>query len=320
MIAALGRLLPVHPSVLRHHGVLGMNRRNARYILPFNPRHFYPRVDDKLATKEICREHGIPTPRTFAVIRRHGDLARLEDLVSGYRQFVFKPACGSGGRGVVVIEAHDAAGFRTAGRETMSLVELRHHVSTTLSGLHSLGGQVDRAIMEQRIVRHPAFDSLAVRGTPDVRVVLYRRVPVMAMIRLPTEASRGRANLHQGAVGAGIDLCTGTTTSGVWQDRCVARHPDTGVSIVGFRVPYWRSLLTAAMQLADALGLDYVGTDLVVDTRAGAVVLEANARPGLAIQVANRLGLLPRLEYVAAQNRADMPIDRRWELLARLPS
>lgn len=311
---------PTRPSVLRANGVLGMNCRNARYILPSNPRRFYPRVDDKLVTKEICHQHGIPVPKTLAVIARYGDLAALEQLVAEHQEFVIKPACGSGGRGLVVIESHDDTGFKTAGREVMSLAQLRHHISTTLSGLYSLGGQVDRAIMEQRIVRHEAFDPVAVRGTPDIRIVLYRRVPVMAMIRLPTNLSRGRANLHQGAIGAGIDLQTGRTTGGVWRNRVVLEHPDTHVSITGFQIPVWQPLLAIAVELADALQLEYVGVDLVVDAEKGPVVLEGNARPGLAIQLANRVGLLPRLAVVDGWIRREMTVSQRIEFVASLPS
>ena len=47
-------------------------------------------------------------------------------------------------------------------------------------------------------------------------------------------------------------------------------------------------------------GLGYVGADVVLDARRGPVILELNARPGLAIQVANRAGLLPRLRAVEA--------------------
>ena len=51
------------PSAIARAGILGMNRRNADFILPGNPRAHYPGVDDKLLTKRICERHGIPIPR-----------------------------------------------------------------------------------------------------------------------------------------------------------------------------------------------------------------------------------------------------------------
>jgi alpha-L-glutamate ligase-like protein len=162
------------------------------------------------------------------------------------------------------------------------------------------------------------MERIAVGGTPDVRVILYRNVPVMAMVRLPTIQSEGRANLHQGAAAAAVHLVTGRTFGGVCNSRMITRHPDTGELIGGLEIPGWRDLLTAAMKLADALEMGYIGVDFVVDAKIGPVVLEANARPGLAIQVAHRIGLLPRLKLVESMPREALVGNRRWDLLPRL--
>jgi len=310
------------PAELRKRGVLGINRRNADFVLRANRRALYPRVDDKLLTKQISETRGVPVPATYGVFERYGDVRRFDEWVGERREFVIKPAKGSEGRGIVVIVGRAGADFLTASGERLTVAEARYHLAAILSGLYSLGGQPDSAIVEQRIQRHPAFDSVAVGGTPDVRVVLYRCVPVMAMIRLPTKASRGRANLHQGAVAAGVHLVTGKTSGGVCKNRAVAAHPDTGLPIAGLEIPGWDNLLNAAMELAEALELGYVGVDFVLDAKAGPVVLEANARPGLAIQVANRRGLEPRLELVAAEPEGPISWERRRELasiLADLP-
>lgn len=306
------------PSELRRLGVLGINRRNAHYVLAHNPRSRYPRVDDKLLTKEICQARGIRVPQTYAVIERNGDIRRFQKLVDARPEFVIKPAKGAEGRGIVVIAEHNAEQFVTSSGQVLTGADLSYHLSTILSGLYSLGGQPDRAIIEQRIIRHPAFNDIAVGGTPDIRIILYRGVPVMAMVRLPTHASRGRANLHQGAIAAGIDLRSGETFGGVCKGRATATHPDTGRPIAGFQIPAWETLLTGAINLADGLGLGYLGVDFVVDAHLGPVVLEANARPGLAIQVANRQGLLPRLAFLDTQAPETLDTKQRLELVAVL--
>jgi alpha-L-glutamate ligase-like protein len=288
------------PSELRRRGVLGINRRNARYVLGSNPRAHYPRVDDKLLTKQICQARGIRVPQTYAVIQHNGEIRRFLELVGDRQEFVVKPAKGAEGRGIVVIVEHDDQQLTTSSGQKTTLADLAYHLSTILSGLYSLAGQPDRAIVEQRIVRHPVFADAAVGGTPDIRIILYRGVPVMAMVRLPTQASRGRANLHQGAVAAGVDLRTGQTLGGVCRGRAVTVHPDTGKPIAGLQVPEWEAILAGSVDLAEGLELGYLGVDFVVDADLGPVVLEANARPGLAIQVANRQGLVPRLEYLDA--------------------
>ena len=209
-----------------------------------------------------------------------------------------KPASGSAGRGITVVARRNGADFETASGRVQSLADIQYHLTTILSGLYSLGGQVDKAIIEQRIIMHPTMERIAVGGTPDVRVILYRHVPVMAMVRLPTIQSEGRANLHQGAAAAAVQLVTGRTFGGVCNNRMIERHPDTGELIGGLEIPGWRELLAAAMKLSDAIDMGYIGVDFVVDAKIGPVVLEANARPGLAIQVAHRTGLLPRLRLV----------------------
>jgi alpha-L-glutamate ligase-like protein len=324
-MSVIRRLLPkirrplfVWPHELKEAGVLGINQRNLAFIQESNPRSLYPRVDDKTITKQICDKHGIPVPETYAIIRRYGDVARFADLIGDRSEFVVKPASGAGGRGIVVVAARKGSDYETAGGRTISHSELTYHISTILSGLYSLGGQVDATIIERRIIMHPTMQGVAVGGTPDIRVILYRRVPVMAMVRLPTVASDGRANLHQGAAAAAVDLVTGRTFGGVCSGRTIARHPDTAEQIAGLQIPGWHNLLGAAMKLADALEMGYIGVDFVIDAKTGPVVLEANARPGLAIQVAHRIGLLPRLQLIDSALPEERTGDCRWELLPRL--
>jgi alpha-L-glutamate ligase-like protein len=312
-----GRLF-AWPHQLEEAGVLGINYRNLAFIQESNPRALYPRVDDKTITKGICHANAIPVPETYAVIRRYGDVRRFPTLIGGRSEFVVKPASGAAGRGIVVIAGRNGKDYVTSSGRVISEGELDYHLSTILSGLYSLGGQVDSAIVEQRIVMHPSMERIAVGGTPDIRVILYMNVPVMAMVRLPTTQSEGRANLHQGAAAAAVNLMTGRTFGGVCNNRMITRHPDTGEVIAGLEIPGWRELLAAAMKLSDALEMGYIGVDFVIDAKIGAVVLEANARPGLAIQVAHRIGLLPRLKFIESLPREALVGERRWELLPQL--
>ncbi len=312
------RRLIAWPHELEESGVLGINYRNLAFIQASNPRALYPRVDDKTVTKTICHANGIPVPATYAIIRRYGDIRRFLEFVGDRSEFVVKPASGSAGRGITVVARRKGADFETASGRVQSLADIQYHLTTILSGLYSLGGQVDKAIVEQRIIIHPTMERIAVGGTPDVRVILYRHVPVMAMVRLPTIQSEGRANLHQGAAAAAVHLVTGRTFGGVCNNRMIARHPDTGELIGGLEIPGWHELLAAAMKLSDAIEMGYIGVDFVVDAKIGPVVLEANARPGLAIQVAHRIGLLPRLKLIESLPAEAVRGERRWDLLPRL--
>jgi alpha-L-glutamate ligase-like protein len=189
--------------------------------------------------------------------------------------------------------------------------DLLYHAAGIISGLYALGGQRDVAMVEERLELHHELRRVAYEGVPDVRVIVFRGIPVMSMIRLPTHRSGGRANLHQGAIGAGIDLSTGVTSHAILRGTSVQRHPDTGEPVVGFHIPRFDEILRIAVRASDATGLGYVGADVVVDEHHGPVVLELNARPGLAIQSANRAGLRPRLEAVLGAWRSSLSVEER---------
>lgn len=283
---------------LKARGILGMNRRNAAYILDHNPRSQFPLVDDKLRMQALCARIGVPTPEVYAEITYHSMLRRLPDLLAGRDDFVIKPNRGSAGRGVLVIMGSDGKHYRRHNGQPVPSEQLRQHLSDILSGMYSLGGRPDRAIVQQRVRLHSAFARVSFKGIPDIRVIVYRRRPAMAMLRLPTKASNGRANLHQGGIGVGVDLRTGRTHHAVQANRVVRQHPDTGASLLDLHVPYWPEVLTMARRVAEAVELGYLGVDIVIDEAQGPMLLEANARPGLAIQIANGEGLVPRLEAI----------------------
>lgn len=295
---------------MREKGILGMNRRNADLILGQNPRRHFPLVDDKVRMRDLCLKIGVPTPRIYLVLAQVGSLRRLDSLLSPYSEFVIKPAKGAAGRGILVITGKSGQNFLKHDGQPLSADQVRHHLTDILSGMYSLGGQPDLALIQERVRLHPAFGPLAFQGIPDVRVIVYRGRPAMAMLRLPTRSSGGRANLHQGGIGTGIHLQTGLTHHAVQFNRAVRSHPDTGVALMGFRVPVWSRVLDMSCRVARATGLGYLGVDIVHDAEQGPLLLEANARPGLAIQIANGQGLLPALRSIEEGNGEMLP---PWE-------
>lgn len=286
-------------TILREKGIVGMNQRNAQFISMFNERKFYPIVDDKRTTKKEAIKAGIPVPELYGTIETEHDIQNFEQIVTDREDFVIKPANGSGGNGIVVIagRAHNGM-FRKSNDMVVTTAELHHHISNILSGMHSLGGSADACIIEYRVKFDPVFQHISFRGVPDIRTVVFRGIPVMAMVRLPTRESDGRANLHQGAVGAGVDLETGTTRRGVWKNQIIDNHPDTGISIKGHQIPHWEKILLMASRCYEIAKLGYMGVDIVLDRERGPMMLEINARPGLNIQMSNREGLAPMLEQI----------------------
>ena len=283
---------------LREQGVLGINQRNCDFILRYNERRLYPLVDDKLKTKKLAMRAGMAVPELYGVVRNQHDAVRLGELLKGRDSFVVKPAHGSGGDGIMVIAGRRKDCYRTVSGTLVTHGELVHHVSNTLSGQYSLGGNADQVIIEYCVRFDPLFDALSFEGVPDIRVIVFCGVPVMAMMRFPTRMSHGKANLHQGAIGAGVDLITGKTMRGVVKNHIVEEHPDTGVRIDGLHIPGWDNILRLASRCYELTGLGYLGVDIVIDCNKGPLILELNARPGLNIQLANFCGLARRLARV----------------------
>ena len=289
-------------------GVLGLNERNGDYISALNPRRLYPLVDDKLRTKQLAIEAGMAVPELYATVRTDHEASQLETILEGRDDFVVKPAAGSGGDGILVVAERTAKDrFRTINGQIVRIGELKHHISNIISGQYSLAGMPDVAIVEYCVRFDPLFASISYLGVPDIRVIVYRGFPAMAMVRLPTRQSQGKANLHQGAVGAGIDMGSGRTTTAVLSNNVIDEHPDTGHPISGLQIPDWRGILELAARCSDVVGLGYLGVDIVLDRDRGALILELNARPGLNIQIANRIGLKTRLQDIdkVAQDAGD---------------
>jgi len=284
-------------------GVLGLNKRNGDYILRFNPRTLYPLVDDKLRTKRLALQAGIAVPDLYGVIETQRDIRRLPHIVADHKEFALKPAHGSSGDGIIVVAGRSASRYRTISGALLDDDFLSHHLSNAINGQFSLGGVQDVVIVEYMVQFSTLFEKISFQGVPDIRVIVFRGYPVMAMVRLPTRQSHGKANLHQGAVGSGIDLATGITLNGVIGTEVVAYHPDTAQPIAGLQIPNWDTILDISARCYELTGLGYIGVDLVLDRDRGPLVLELNARPGLAIQIANRQGLLRRLQI--CEQRAD---------------
>ena len=298
-------------SGLSNAGVLGINARNLDFISDWNERRLYPLVDDKIRTKELAIEAGVSVPQLYGVIRYPGELNIIETVAEKYGTFVAKPSNGAGGGGILVIAGQGKNGLRRMNGQIMPWPDVRFHLCNMLAGMYSLGSDTDKILIEERLKPHSAFKDLSFGGVPDVRVIVFRGVPVMAMLRLPTAESDGKANLHQGGIGAGVDLATGRTTRGVQHNQSVEQHPDFETPVRGFQVPYWKEVLNMAARLGTHVGLGYVGIDIVVDEDKGPTLLELNARPGIAIQTANMRGLLPLLKPIEALDTiSDDPEER----------
>jgi alpha-L-glutamate ligase-like protein len=274
--------------------VLGMNRRNVEFILARNPRRAFQIADDKLLAKSVLAEAGVPVAPTLDTFRGFFELGEIGPRLAAHESFAIKPARGHGGFGILIAAERDQDRIITPGGRRLGPDELRKHVADIVFGVFSLD-HADVALVEPRLMPSPFFAELSELGLSDVRIIMCDETPALAMIRVPTRASDGKANLHQGALGVAVRIDDGRVVRAQLRGVEVDRHPDSGAPLLGRTVPGWSDMLEICRTAARALPLKYLGMDLVVDRDRGPLVLEINVRPGLEIQNVNRVGLRGRL-------------------------
>ncbi len=296
---------------LKRSGVIGVNERNVTYVSALNQRKLLVNVDDKFVTKNLAESVDIPTPSLYGVIENARDMKKLPEMIDHPDGFVLKPAIGSQGKGIIVVDSPLKTGWRMASGRRIAIDLLRFQINNILSGMYSLGGQPDKALLEYRVKFDDVFGKVSYRGVPDIRVIVLKGIPVFAMLRLPTAESDGKANLHKGGVGVGVDMATGLTQHAMQYDRLIDLHPDTAHPLENIQTPYWETILSMAAKSHDVTGLGYIGVDIVLDRDKGPLLLELNARPGMSIQIANRRGMRSVLDKAAGLASPKLSVEER---------
>lgn len=297
------------------NSLLGMNARNYQYIRKYNRRSQKLVADDKLLTKQRLLEANVPTN---AILANFTSLQDVRDFnwKTLPADFAIKPAHGYGGRGIVVVRKWNGeVGIVDKGRQA-TVLDLERIIFGALDGEHSLNNLPDTAFIEERIVSHHFFKKYTAKGVPDIRMIVCNGVPVMAMMRLPTIYSDGKANLHLGALGIGIDMRTGITTYGVVGNQPVLYIPGSKTKVRGIKIPFWDDIMRISVESQRTSKLGFTGIDIVIDNNHGPLVLEINSRPGLSIQIANKASLRTRLERI--ENLKVQTVERGVELAKKL--
>lgn len=297
------------------NSLLGMNARNFLYIRKYNRRRQKLIADDKMLTKRRLLKAGVPTNAFLAEFSSLQEVREF-DWTSLPTDFAIKPAHGYGGRGILVVRKWNGRSGKTGKSSTIDVLELERVIFGALDGEHSLNNLPDTVFIEERIRPHAFFKKYVDKGVPDIRIIVHNMVPIMAMLRLPTIYSDGKANLHLGALGIGIDIRTGITTSAVLYSKPVMYIPGTKIKVHGIRIPDWDRILEISVQAQQCSKLGFAGIDIVLDDKHGPLVLEVNARPGLGIQIANQSSLRTRMERIG--NLKVQTVNRGVELAKKL--
>ncbi len=278
--------------------ILGLNARTQLFAYKYNTKRGKNIANSKIQTARVLRIAKVAHPKVYSKFVDPNDVFKF-DWNSLPDKFALKPSRGMGGEGIIVVKRKlKDGGWLTTNKERVTVDDLKLHTLDILEGAYSMGNVPDVAFIQEYVGRAKAFRRWAFRGTPDIRVIVFNKVPVMAMLRLPTKESGGRANLHQGAIGLGIDIATGITTRAIWHGAQIVFKPGTERKLRGIKIPSWNAILETAIMAQEVSHLGYVGVDIVLHPEKGPMVLELNAQPGLQIQMANGEGLKKRLERI----------------------
>jgi len=280
--------------------ILGINARNLTYLRPSNSLRAIRIADNKLLAKKKLARNGLPVLQTYAKIKRIEDL-KIFDWANLPSTFTLKPNKGFGGEGILVIygrKKKEPYPWVKANKKLIEIKDLQSHILNILEGNFSRTSIPDIAFFEERIKLLKLFKPYSYRGIPDIRVIVYNSVPIMAEMRFPTKESGGKANLHLGGIGVGIDMGTGTTTTAIQNDKIIEYIPKTRLSLKGIQIPEWKEVLQLAINAQKITKIGFLGIDIVIDREKGPIILELNARPGLSIQIANLAPLNERLQRV----------------------
>ncbi|MGA2910980.1 MAG: sugar-transfer associated ATP-grasp domain-containing protein [Candidatus Microgenomates bacterium] len=285
--------------------ILGLNSRTQLFAYRYNSRRGKAIADSKIQTARVLKKAEVPHPAIYKRFMNPNDVYEF-DWNTLPDEFALKPSRGMGGEGIIVVKKKlKDSGWMTTQKTRVKIDDLKLHTLDILEGAFSMGNVPDVAFVQEYVGRAKVFRRWAYRGTPDIRIIVFNKVPVMAMLRLPTKESGGRANLHQGAIGVGVDIATGITTTAIWHGEQIVFKPGTERKLRGIKIPNWTAILETAVRAQIASGLGYAGVDIVLHPDKGPMVLELNAQPGLQIQLANMEGLKKRLERVEDLNVTD---------------
>ena len=269
--------------------VIGLNERNVKLIYPNNPKKYYPLADDKVLTKKVLHQYNIPCAETYAVIESNSNIKKAWERCKQYDKLAIKPAMGCGGGGIKILKKDRKGNWMSSGKPITER-QILQHMAAIIMGFFSLGSH-DSVLVEECIEPHPFFHKIYPQGVPDFRIITLHQIPVMGMLRMPTDKSDGKANLHQNGVGIGVDMVHGRLTEVYDGKRYYDHHPNSTFLVNGAAIPYWEDILGITVATAKAFPLNYLGVDIVIDKHKGPQIMEINVRPGLGIQLVNKTGL-----------------------------
>jgi len=277
--------------------ILWQNERNLEFIKWKNTSFARYLADSKLRTKEFLQSKNIPVPENFYVIKKHSQLLDL-DLSILKPPFVVKPNFGYWWNWILVIDNVDSVGnYITNTWEIISKRKMMQHFRDILDWFFSLSWNRDQVVIERKVELDESIALIWKYWLPDIRVIVYNMIPIIAMLRVPTEESGWKANLHVWACWVWVEVWTWKLTHITSKNKIIKTIPWIG-DIRWLELPHWDKVLELTSSLQQITWIWYLACDIVLDKEKGPLLLEVNIRPWLSVQNANLMPLWARLKKV----------------------
>ena len=277
--------------------ILGQNARNLVYIKWLNDEFAKKLADSKLKTKEFLKTKWVSIVKTLFIVKNHEELA--DSIFEKLKPpFVIKPNNWFWWKWIIVFDSKTQDGkFVTNSWTFFTKEKLFYHFRNILDGFFSMSWFSDKIIIEKKIILNNEVELLWRFGLPDIRIIVFNMVPIMAMLRVPTKESDWKANLHAWACWVWIDIWTWRLTYITKSSKIAKSVPDIW-DIRGIKIPNWEEILSLAVKVQQVTRIWYLWCDIVLDQNDWPILLEMNVRSGLEVQLANMSPLKERLEKV----------------------
>jgi len=184
--------------------VLGINERNLSYTKKYTKGKTRKICDNKLLTKQLLQKNNVGVAKLLQIFETSEDVNNFNfaDLKGG---FTIKPSLGETGSGILPIfsKSRKTGHYIAYGGKKYTGEELNEFCKDILRNKFSLKSATTKevVIIEDLIKIHPVFKKISYKGIPDIRLIVFNGIPIMAMLRLSTKESKGKANLHIGGIG-----------------------------------------------------------------------------------------------------------------------
>jgi alpha-L-glutamate ligase-like protein len=277
--------------------LLGQNARNLNYIKNYNTKIAKKLADSKLNTKEFLSANSVATPETIMTINNENtiDDSLFDKLIP---PFVVKPNWGFWGKWILIFtKISSSLDYITNDWQVFTKKELLSHFRAILDWFYSLSWNRDKVLIEKKIELDEEIELLWKYWLPDIRIIVFNMVPVMAMLRVPTEISNWKANIHAWACWVWIDIWTWKLTYITSYSKIIKSIPGVW-DVRWLKLPDWDKALALAVKSQQVTKIWYIWCDIVLDKVLWPLVLELNIRPWLEVQMANLSPLKNRLRKV----------------------